>query len=148
MKTKTKANRKASSRGSTLVIALMLGGIMLMIAVSYLLMISSQQKLVVRSESWNASTGKSGAGRLFSSSTLASTFTRFTFTLMVVRLCAASSGVVEASSGFSVLLEPVLFFCAQGGRFGFSCGIASNGRLASRRHSPEAARKGVGVIDD
>ncbi|HSY17685.1 MAG TPA: collagen-binding domain-containing protein [Candidatus Acidoferrales bacterium] len=59
---KIEAYRNASSRGSALVITLVLGVIMLVIAVSYLSMIGTQQKLVVRSESWNASLTMAEAG--------------------------------------------------------------------------------------
>lgn len=59
---KTHANRSASNRGSTLVVTMMLGGIMLFIALSYLSMIGTQQRLVTRSESWNASLTMAEAG--------------------------------------------------------------------------------------
>src|SRR6266851_5095025 len=71
------------------------------------------------SKTWKASTGRSGAGRLCSSSTLTRTLTRFTVTLILPRSCAGSG-----TSAFGVDVAATsadLFFCAQGGRLGFSC---------------------------
>src|SRR5271157_1124807 len=72
------------------------------------------------SKTWNASTGRSGAGRLCSSRTLTSTFTRLTCTLIVARGDAGSGlfSLACASLGFPC---PLLLGCAHGGRSGFSC---------------------------
>src|SRR6267143_5400419 len=74
------------------------------------------------SKSWKDSRGKSGAGRLCSSSTLTSTLTRLTLTRMRPRcgvLSCESSG--SAAGGLFAVLA-LLGFCAQGGRLGFvSC---------------------------
>ncbi len=76
--------------------------------------------------------GKSGAGRLWSSRTLAKIFTRSTFTLILPRCASASSGRLIGCAGVGTIagvgalasaeeeFEGGFGFCAQGGRSGFS----------------------------
>src|ERR1700682_1918947 len=82
--------------------------------------------------------GKSGAGRLFSSSTLTRTFTRFTLTRMRLRCAAASSASVLLSLLFlltgsggdlsvAVVLALGLYFLAHGGRSESFCGAPTAG---------------------
>ena len=56
------------------------------------------------SKTWKASIGKSGAGRLCSSSTLANMLTRSTFTLILPRCASVSSGGLSGCSGVATML--------------------------------------------
>src|SRR5271165_3384156 len=78
--------------------------------------------------------GRSGAGRLCSSKTLTSTFTRLTFTLMVPRgeLGCGFFGLGDcASEGFAC---PDAEGCAHGGRSGFSW--AASAKAHASKTSP------------
>src|SRR5271157_349803 len=92
------------------------------------------------SKTWNASTGRSGAGRLCSSRTLTSTFTRLTFTLIVPRGDAGSwlFSLTCASLGFPCSL---LVGCAHGGRSGFSCAASPHAETSSSNPATDAWRR-------
>src|SRR6202051_2687401 len=110
------------------------------------------------SKIWKASTGRSGAGRLFSSRTLTSTLTRLTLTRM--RPCCAGSSL-ELLSRLSLLtgsgglvfsgVEVVVLvaggldlgFRAQGGRSELSCdeAVTAMNNVAAARQANCRARK-------
>src|SRR5580704_14162680 len=120
------------------------------------------------SKIWKASRGRSGAGRLCSSRTLASTLTNWTLTRILPRCCwaggseglssgltgdggveevgdEAGAGVVVVLDALELALELALDLRAQGGRSDCAWVLAAPGTIAAK-HRRKANRAG-GIVE-